>query len=107
MACSVRLERRLLTAFQDAYQQILIEFDYLNHSVAISYPLIGTFVRNSPDFSQEIKDGYFFLTKVAWTSEDQKEELDRVTRAAFGPLGALVSQTTKSIAAKPVSKDPA
>jgi hypothetical protein len=83
----------IVTAFQDAYKQILIEFDYLNHNVAITYPLIEIFV-NSPDIGEDIKDGYYFLTKVAWTSEDQKEELDRVARAAFGPLGTLIGPPT-------------
>jgi hypothetical protein len=85
----------IVTAFQNAYKQILIEFDYLNHSVAISYPLIGIFV-DSPDIGEDIKDGYYFLTKVAWTSEDQKDELDRVAHAAFGPLGALISPPSKT-----------
>jgi hypothetical protein len=85
----------IVTVFQDAYQQILIEFDYLNHNVAISYPLIEFFTTNTPDISEDIKDGYYFLTNVVWTSKEREEELDRVTRAAFGPLGALIGTVTQ------------
>ena len=90
----------IVTVFQDAYKQILIEFDYLNHNVAISYPLLEFFITNSPDISDDVKDGYYFLTNVVWTSKEREEELDRVARAAFGPLGALIGPLTQVPASK-------
>jgi hypothetical protein len=86
----------IVTVFQDAYKQILIEFDYLNHNVAISYPLLEFFVTNSPDISQDVKDGYYFLTNIVWTSKERQAELERVVRAAFGPLGALIGPLTQT-----------
>jgi len=80
----------IVTAFQNAYKQILIGFDDLNHYVAISYPLIDFFIMHSPQIDEEIKDSYIFLTKIAWTKDEQREEIERVARAAFGPLGALI-----------------
>jgi hypothetical protein len=80
----------IVTAFQNAYKQILIGFDDLNHYVAISYPLIDFFIIHSPQIDEEIKDSYIFLTKIAWTKDEQREEIERVARAAFGPLGALI-----------------
>jgi len=80
----------IVTAFQNAYKQILIGFDDLNHYVAISYPLIDFFIMHSPQIDEEIKDSYIFLTKIAWTKDEQREEIERVARVAFGPLGALI-----------------
>lgn len=80
----------IVTAFQNAYKQIQLEFDDLNHYVAISYPLIDFFTTMSPQIGEEINDGYIFLTKIVWTSDEQRDEIERVARAAFGPLGALI-----------------
>jgi hypothetical protein len=81
----------IITAFQNAYKQILIEFDDLNHYVAISYPLIDFFMLHFPHIdNEEMKDGYIFLTKIVWTSDERREEVERVARAAFGPLGAFI-----------------
>jgi hypothetical protein len=90
----------MVTVFQDAYKQILIEFDDLNHNVAISYPLLEFFITNSKDLRVDVKDGYSFLTNVVWNDVERKEELDRVVRAAFGPLGALIGQFAQEPAQK-------
>ena len=37
----------LIDAFQNGYKQILIEFDYLNHNVAVTYPLVEYFIAHS------------------------------------------------------------
>ena len=84
----------IVTAFQNAYKQILLEFDDLNHYVAISFPLIDFFIMISPQVGEEIKDSYIFLTKIVWTSDEQREEIERVARAAFGPLGALIGSSS-------------
>ena len=90
----------IVTAFQNAYKQILLEFDNLNHYVAISYPLIDLFIMNSPQIEEEIKDSYIFLTKIVWTGTEQKEEIERVARAAFGPLGALIGSPLDVLVSK-------
>src|SRR5204862_4386720 len=78
---------------------------YLNHNVAISYPLLEFFITNSPDISDDVKDGYYFLTNVVWTSKEREEELDRVARAAFGPLGALIGPLTQRSEERRVGKE--
>jgi hypothetical protein len=118
----------LVEAFQNGYRQILIEFDYLNHNVAITYPLVEYFILHSnqlavdravtptnPNASQRnfffftrktpnqsladkimleakdlIKDAYDFLTHIAWTNQDRGDEIGRIARAAFGPIGAFI-----------------
>ncbi len=112
----------LASSFRDAYAQITIDFAGLNHSVAITFPLIEFFVEHSienigatptstPAASSTsgvaqatdnlIRDGYDFLTKVIWTQQDRAEEIQRIARAAFGPLGlflgAQVSSAKKAI----------
>lgn len=78
-------------ALQQGYDRILIEFDYLNHNVAITYPLIEFFIWEEIEFGEDpIKDGYDFLVNVFWTAPEREEELQRVVRAAFGPIGAFV-----------------
>lgn len=97
----------VFTAFHDAYQQIRIEFDDLNHHVAISYPLIDFFIANASELDEEIKDSYTFLTKIIWTSDEQREEIEQVARAALGPLGAILRpQFNTSSAKKDGSKAP-
>jgi len=86
----------IVTGFQNAYKQILVEFDDLNHNVAVSYPLIDVFMLLSSKINMEIKDSYVFLTEVVWTREEQKEEVERVARAAFGPLGALIGSSSNT-----------
>lgn len=83
----------LVEAFQNGYKQILIEFDYLNHNVSITYPLVEYFISQSlanPNAVQPIKDAYDFLTQIAWTSKERSDEIERIAQAAFGPIGAFV-----------------
>ncbi|HYX49731.1 MAG TPA: hypothetical protein VE843_08305, partial [Ktedonobacteraceae bacterium] len=83
----------LVEAFQNGYKQILIEFDYLNHNVSITYPLVEYFISHSltsTNAVQPIKDAYDFLSQIAWTSQDRSDEIERIARAAFGPIGAFV-----------------
>jgi hypothetical protein len=83
-------------ALQDGYAQILIEFDYLNHNVGVTFPLIEFFVWEEMKFGDKpIEDGYDFLVNVFWTAEDREEEIQRVARAAFGPIGAFVGSSLK------------
>lgn len=86
----------LIEAFQSGYKQILIEFDYLNHNVSITYPLVEFFISQSlasetrPEPVILIKDAYDFLAQIAWTNQDRADEISRIARAAFGPIGAFV-----------------
>lgn len=107
----------LASSFRDAYAQITIDFADLNHSVAITFPLIEFFVEHSienigttptstPAASSTsgvaqatdnlIRDGYDFLTKVIWTQQDRAEEIQRIARAAFGPLGLFLGTQVSS-----------
>lgn len=80
----------IMTDFNRGYQQILIEFDNLNHNVSVAFPFIEFFITTPLSFTKEIKDGYDFLTTVIWTEEERSQEIERIAQAAFGPLGALV-----------------
>jgi hypothetical protein len=146
----------LVEAFQDGYKQILIEFDYLNHNVSITYPLVEYFILHSDQLAKKnktntiqaniptnnnliqrlssffsgktkespeksltsevtteavdlINDAYDFLTQIAWTNQERADEIGRIARAAFGPIGAFIgaqisissSQNNKS----PMSKE--
>ncbi len=83
-------------ALQDGYAEILIEFDYLNHNVGVTFPLIEFFVWEDIKFGDNpIEDGYDFLVNVFWTTQDREEEIQRVARAAFGPIGAFVGGSLK------------
>ena len=87
-------------SFERGYEGILLEFDYLDHNVAVTYPLIEFFALADFKVSVEnpngekvvtaIKDGYDFLVYVFWTKEDREDEIKQVARAAFGPIGAFV-----------------
>src|SRR5439155_6531183 len=66
------------------------------------FPLIEFFVLEEIEFSKpdenaahRIEDGYDFLVNVFWTAEDRQEEIQRVARAAFGPIGAFVGASLK------------
>jgi len=110
----------LVEAFQNGYKQILIEFDYLNHNVSITYPLVEYFILHSNQLAMSkannaqtststrnslsqslagevtteaghlIKDAYDFLTQIAWTNQERADEIGRIAQAAFGPIGAFV-----------------
>jgi hypothetical protein len=93
-------EATAISIFQSAYKQILLEFDDLNHYVAISYPLADFFLNVQPDtqgpqIGQTMKDLDIFLTKIVWTSEEQQEEVKRIARSAFGPLALLLTPSAK------------
>jgi len=86
---------------QRGYSRLLIEFGYLNHNLAITFPLIEFFlweglqaVEENPNGAEPIKtaieDGYDFLVKVFWTRTDFEEEFQRVAQAAFGPISAFI-----------------
>jgi len=133
----------LIDAFQNGYKQILIEFDYLNHNVAVTYPLVEYFIAHSTQLAKSnganntqtissaqantnrrwrffapkskessnqslasetaanvgflIKDAYDFLVQIVWTGQERADEIGRIARAAFGPIGAFVgAQITPS-----------
>ena len=142
----------LIDAFQNGYKQILIEFDYLNHNVSVTYPLVEFFIacstllpqsnatsnqqvvspasnntkslipffrRRSVDASKQgiageiktdigflIKDAFDFLKYIIWTNEDRAEEIGRIARAAFGPIGALVGAQLHSSSSHSGSSSP-
>ncbi|MEO8970891.1 MAG: hypothetical protein ABI406_04730 [Ktedonobacteraceae bacterium] len=93
-------------SFEQGYDRVQLEFDYLNHNIAVTYPLIEFFslsdftvlVENPSGEAVEtaIKDGYNFLAYVCWTDDDRKNEVKQVARAAFGPIGAFVGAELKS-----------
>lgn len=97
-------EATAISIFQNAYNQILLEFDDLNHYVAISYPLVDFFLTMAPQMqqgqvnlpvNQVIKDADIFLTQIVWTSEEQQEEVKQIARTAFGPLALLFTPSAK------------
>lgn len=103
----------IMSDFDRGYQQILIEFDSLNHNVSVAFPFIEFFITSSLPFTKEIKDGYNFLTTVIWTEEERAHEIERIAQAAFGPLGAVVgaqlqlpSQVNGAQPAKPANSTP-
>ncbi len=114
----------LINAFQNGYQQIQTEFDYLDHNVSVTYPLVEFFISNATtkpgasnngqsqssntrskaiikseattDTDDVIKDAYDFLTQIVWTDQDKAEEIARIARAALGPIGALIAVPNQS-----------
>lgn len=48
----------------------------------------GEQVKSAAEFS--MTSAYDFLTKIIWSEEERKDEIQRVTRAAFGPIGGFV-----------------
>jgi hypothetical protein len=86
-------------ALERGYKQLLVEFGDLNYNVAISIALVAFFVVDAnvlwkePASPQDVvNDAYSFLTKIIWTAQERKQEIDHVAVAAFGPLGALVGE---------------
>jgi len=80
----------IFEAFEHGYEQILIEFDTLNHNVSVAFPLIEFFTANAGKFQEEISDAYTFLTKIVWSDEERAAEIQQIAQAAFGPIGAIV-----------------
>lgn len=90
-------------SLQRGYERILIEFDDLNHYVAITFPLIEFFIWEQLEIDgKPVKDGYDFLVNVFWTGSDFADELKRVARAAFGPISSFIDAQIK--VAAPVEK---
>jgi lambda repressor-like predicted transcriptional regulator len=83
-------------SLQRGYERILIEFDDLNHYVAITFPLIEFFIWEQLEMGgKPVKDGYDFLVSVFWTGSDFEDELKRVARAAFGPISSFIDAQIK------------
>jgi hypothetical protein len=92
----------ILKALERGYEQIRIELDGLNRSVAVAYPLVEFFLRTF-----ELKSDAEFLTGVIWDKPERTEELKRVMRAAFGPLAVFITPTaadTKADGDKPLTQ---
>jgi hypothetical protein len=81
----------MIKALNRGYEQIRIELDGLQRSVAVAYPLVE-FVQ--PHF--ELKTSTAFLTEVIWSGEDREEQLKLTMRAAFGPLALLLRSNPAS-----------
>jgi len=85
-------ESAALAAFQRGYEQMRIELDGLNRSIAVTYPLVEF-------FGKELKldSNVDFLTDIFWNGTKREEEIKRVIWAAFGGLALIVD--SKSIPA--------
>lgn len=93
-------------SFEQGFDRVQLEFDYLNHNIGVTYPLIEFFALadftvlvenpNGEMIETAIKNGYDFLAYVCWTDDDRKNEIKQVARAAFGPIGAFVGAELKS-----------
>ena len=89
-------------ALQRGYAQILVEFNYLNHNVAITFPLIEFFLwENVAIDGKAIQNGYDFLVNVFWSGTEREDEFRRVAQAAFGPISALISAEVKTATPAP------
>src|SRR6266480_3157286 len=74
----------LIDAFQNGYHQIQTEFDYLDHNVSVTYPLVEFFVSNSiqpatiknaqsssPANSNSNQQRFFFFSRSSKTNSKQ------------------------------------
>jgi hypothetical protein len=75
----------VLQALERGYEQMRIELDGLNRSVAVTYPLVEFVVTHFIMASDAA-----FLTDVIWSGSERAEEIRQVLRAAFGPLAILI-----------------
>jgi hypothetical protein len=82
-------ESAILKAFQQGYEQMRVELDSLNRSIAVTYPLVEF-------FGKELKldSTVDFLTDIFWSGTKREEEVKRVIRAAFGGLSLMVDPNT-------------
>jgi hypothetical protein len=80
----------VLKAFERGYEQIRIELDGLNRSVAVAYPLIEFFGLTFQWQSEAV-----FLTNIIWSGMEREAEIKRVMRAAFGPLTLFISPSAE------------
>jgi len=76
----------VLKAFERGYEQIRIELDGMNRSVAIAYPLIEFF-----GLTFQWRNEAVFLTNIIWSGAEREAEIKRIMRAAFGPLALFIS----------------
>ncbi|HEY2383510.1 MAG TPA: hypothetical protein VGK48_20240 [Terriglobia bacterium] len=77
-------EVALMQAFQRGYEQMRIELDSLNRSVAVSYPLVEFFGR-----TLKLDSDIDFLKDIFWNGTKRAEEIERIIRAAFGALSLM------------------
>ncbi len=114
-------EQALFETFRKGYEQIRVEFSNLNYYVAVAYPLVEFFVltlaetavqeltepkaNNTADKNGQntggnpdyvIQNAYDFLTQIVWNKEDRNEEIQRVARAALGPIGIFIGAQQKA-----------
>jgi hypothetical protein len=75
----------VLAAFERAYGQVREELKDLGHSVAISYPLLEYYGANARGGDDK------FVTQVLWPEEDRQQQVERIARAALGPLAMLIA----------------
>ena len=114
-------EQALFDTFRKGYEQIRVEFSNLNYYVAVAYPLVEFFVltlaetavqeltepkaNNTTDKNGQntggnpnyvVQNAYDFLTQIVWNKEDRDEEIQRVARAALGPIGIFIGAQQKA-----------
>lgn len=75
----------ILKALERGYEQARIELDSLSRSVAVSYPLVEFFGIN-----MTLEGDVSVLTDILWGEAQRDAEIERVTRAAFGPLSVFI-----------------
>ena len=80
------IESSARSGFQAALDQIRLELAAFNHSIGLSYPLIECFVSQG----QTIQNAYSFVAQVIWTSDERREEVEDVVRAALGPASLVL-----------------
>jgi hypothetical protein len=78
-------EAAVLKAFQRGYEQMRIELDSLNRSIAVTYPLVEFFGKEL-----RLDSDVDFLTDIFWDGTKREEEIKRVIWAAFGGLALIV-----------------
>lgn len=113
-------EQALFETFRKGYEQIRVEFNHLNYYVAVAYPLVEFFVLTLAETAVQeltepnankaagknrqitggnpnyvIQNAYDFLTQIVWNKEDRDEEIQRVARAALGPIGIFIGAQQK------------
>jgi hypothetical protein len=77
----------IVAAFERAYAQVREELKRLGQTVAISYPLLEYFGSAKRGGDER------FVMKVLWPEGDRKEQVERIARAALGPLAMLVGSS--------------
>ncbi|HLL70009.1 MAG TPA: hypothetical protein VK363_01175 [Pyrinomonadaceae bacterium] len=85
----------ILNALERGYKQARIELDSLSRSVAVSYPLVEFFGIN-----MTLEGDVSVLTDILWGEAQRDAEIERVTRAAFGPLSVFILSSGHS--ARPI-----